>query len=129
MLNQNQRYYLIVSDKIKTGAKGESLAADFLKKKGFEVVARNYRYKKAEIDLIVRRQDWLIFVEVKTRRSIAYGQPEEFVTLGQARKIYDAAEHYIFSANWCGHVRFDVVAILLIDESLPEIQHFEDAIN
>jgi putative endonuclease len=118
-----------VSDKIKTGAKGESLAADFLKKKGFDVVARNFRYGKAEIDLIVRRQDWLIFVEVKTRRSVSYGQPEEFVTLAQARKIYDAAEHYILSTDWRGHVRFDVVAVLMADDICSAIEHFEDAIN
>jgi putative endonuclease len=118
-----------VSDKIKTGAKGESLAADFLKQKGFAIVARNYRHRKSEIDLIVRQENWLVFVEVKTRTSIAYGQPEAFVTPAQARKIFDAAEHYIFSTDWRGHVRFDVVAVLIMDESIPEIQHFEDAIN
>ncbi|RAW03027.1 YraN family protein [Pseudochryseolinea flava] len=118
-----------MSDKIKTGAKGEALAAEFLKKKGFHVVARNFRYGRAEIDLIVTRQDWLIFVEVKTRTSVSYGQPEEFVSLTQAKRIYDAAEHYIFSTDWCGHVRFDVVSVMLADESAPEISHFEDAIN
>jgi putative endonuclease len=116
-----------VSDKIKTGNLGENLAADFLKKKGFEIVARNYRFRHCEIDLIVRRDNWTIFVEVKTRSSLSYGQPEEFVTAQQARRIFEAAEEFIFSTNWHGHIRFDIVSVKL--GVTPEVIHFEDAIN
>ncbi len=116
-----------MSDKIKTGTKGENLAANFLKQKGFEIVCRNYRFKHAEIDLIIRKQDWLIFVEVKTRTSTDYGEPEDFVDDHKARKIFEAAEEYIFSTNWQGHIRFDIVSVKL--KALPEIMHFEDAIN
>lgn len=116
-----------MSDKIETGNKGENMAADFLVQKGYEILTRNYRHKHAEIDLIVKRGNWLLFVEVKTRSSNAYGEPEEFVTEFKARKIFEAAEEYIFSTNWQGHVRFDVVSIKLGD--VPEIEHFEDAIN
>ena len=66
---------IIVSDKIQKGNEGENLAAEFLKKKGWEIVARNYRYRHAEIDLIIKRDDWTIFVEVKTRSHPTYGQP------------------------------------------------------
>jgi putative endonuclease len=116
-----------VSDKIKTGKLGENLAAEFLSSKGFEVVVRNYRYQRGEIDLIVRRGDWTIFVEVKTRTSDSFGQPEEFVTLQQANRIFAAAEAYIYATDWQGHVRFDIVSIKLGE--IPEIVHFEDAIN
>jgi putative endonuclease len=116
-----------VSDKIKRGIEGENLAADFLRTKGWEIVARNYRHGRGEIDLIIRKDNWTIFVEVKTRSSSAYGEPEEFVDERKARMIYDAAEEYIFSTNWQGHVRFDVVSIKLGEET--EILHFEDAIN
>jgi putative endonuclease len=116
-----------VSDKIEIGRQGENLAAEFLMKKGWKIVNRNYRHGKGEIDLIVRRDDWTIFVEVKTRSSTAYGEPEDFVDVFQMRKIYDAAEEFIFSTDWQGHVRFDVVSIKL--GSPPEIEHFEDAIN
>ncbi|MEX2230594.1 MAG: YraN family protein, partial [Cyclobacteriaceae bacterium] len=68
-----------MTDKIETGSIGENLAAEFFIGKGFRVVARNYRWRKAEIDLIVQRKDWLIFVEVKTRSSSSYGEPESFV--------------------------------------------------
>jgi len=116
-----------VSDKINTGTRGENLAAAFLIKKGFEIVARNYRYRRAEIDLIVRRDDWTIFVEVKTRSTLRFGQPEEFVDAQQARRIYDAAEEFIYSTNWQGHIRFDIVSVTL--GQTPEIAHFEDAIS
>jgi putative endonuclease len=116
-----------MSDKIKTGNKGENLAADFLIRKGFQVVAKNYRYSRGEIDLIVQQNDWLIFVEVKTRSSSQFGEPEEFVDVAKATKIFEAAEGYIFSNNWLGHVRFDVVSVKLGADI--EITHFEDAIN
>lgn len=116
-----------MSDKIKTGSNGENMAAEFLKEKGFEIVTRNYRHKRAEIDLIVKRDDWLLFVEVKTRSSSAFGEPEEFVDEFKSRKIFEAAEEYIFSTDWQGHVRFDVISIKLGPP--PEIEHFEDAIN
>ncbi|MBT1703611.1 YraN family protein [Chryseosolibacter indicus] len=116
-----------MSDKIKTGSKGENLAAEFLIQKGFEVVQRNYRFKHAEIDLIVKRDNWLIFVEVKTRSSNSFGEPESFVDVAKERKIFEAAEEYIFSKDWRGHIRFDIVSVKL--GTIPEIVHFEDAIN
>ena len=116
-----------MSDKIKTGNLGENLAADYLKEKGFEIVARNYRFKRCEIDLIARRDNWTIFVEVKTRSSLSYGQPEEFVSSQQTQRIFEAAEEYIYSTNWHGHIRFDIVSIKL--GRIPEVTHFEDAIN
>ncbi|HEX8040076.1 MAG TPA: YraN family protein [Chryseosolibacter sp.] len=116
-----------MTDKMETGSIGENLAAEFLAGKGFRVVARNYRWKRSEIDLIVQREDWLIFVEVKTRRSNSYGEPESFVTDYQCHRIYEAAEEYIFSTDWRGHVRFDVVSVK--PGPVPEIVHFEDAIN
>jgi putative endonuclease len=120
-----------MTDKIKTGVKGENLAAEFLVKKGFEIVVRNFRHKKAEIDLIVRRENWLIFVEVKTRSSFNFGEPEQFVDEFKARHIFDAAEEYIFRYDWHGHVRFDVVSVKIPNDPMaaPEIAHFEDAIN
>ncbi len=116
-----------MTDKIKTGKQGEDLAADYLVQQGFEVVARNYRHKHAEIDLIVQQNDWLIFVEVKTRSSTAFGEPESFVDWKKGRKIMEAAEEYIFANDWHGHIRFDIVAVTL--KQPPEIVHFEDAIN
>ncbi len=117
----------VVSNKIETGNQGETLAARYLKEKGYEILARNYRHGKAEIDLIVQKDDWVLFVEVKTRKSSDYGEPEQFVMTQQAGRIFDAAEEWIFSTNWQGHIRFDVVSVKPGES--PEIEHFEDAIN
>jgi putative endonuclease len=116
-----------MKDKQSIGKQGEEMAARFLEAQGFQVVARNYRYKHAEIDLIVKKDDWLIFVEVKTRSSSDYGEPESFVDYKKGRKIMEAAEEYIFSNNWHGHIRFDIVSVKLTNP--PEIRHFEDGIN
>jgi len=116
-----------MSDKIKTGNKGEKLAAEFLEKKGWEVIAKNWRFKRAEIDLIIKRNDWIIFVEVKTRSSTAFGEPEEFVDDIKYRNMFDAAEEYVYANDWHGHIRFDIVSVKLGRETI--IEHFEDAIN
>ncbi len=106
---------------------GENIAADYLASRGFQIVVRNYRHGKAEIDLIVKKDDWLLFVEVKTRASVKFGHPEQFLHDVQVHRIFSAAENYIFAIDWHGHVRFDVISILLGDP--PVIEHFEDAIN
>lgn len=115
-----------MSDKIKRGNEGEQLAADFLIKKGFIVIERNYRYKHSEIDLIVQQGNWMIFVEVKTRSSSDFGYPEEFVDYKKKRKILEGAEHYIFETDWQGNVRYDIVSVRL-KEGQTEIVHIEDA--
>jgi putative endonuclease len=114
-------------DKTEIGRKGENLAADFLVKQGFEIAARNYRHGRGEIDLIVKRDDWLLFIEVKTRSSTSFGEPEGFLHDFQMNRIFDAAENYIFATDWQGNVRFDVISIKLGKELV--IDHFEDAIN
>lgn len=116
-----------MSDKQKIGAMGEQMAADYLVKKGFEVVRRNFRYKHAEIDLIVKRDNWIVFIEVKTRSWNGFGEPEEFVDQRKGNKIFEAAEEFIFSTDWRGHIRFDIVSVKLGREIV--IEHFEDAIN
>ena len=116
-----------MSDKIKTGSEGENLAAEFLQNKGFEIIARNYRYKHAEIDLITRLENLLVFVEVKTRSSSSFGEPEAFVDERKAAKIFEGAEQYMFENDWNGNIRFDIVSVKT--GTKPEIVHFEDAFH
>ena len=115
-----------MSDKIKKGREGEELAAGFLINKGFEIVERNYRYKRLEIDLIVKKNNWLVFVEVKLRTSDAYGYPEDFVDYKKAKNIVDGAEQYTYDKNWQGNVRYDIVSIRQL-KNQQEILHIEDA--
>ncbi|HPI78929.1 MAG: YraN family protein [Cyclobacteriaceae bacterium] len=115
-----------MTDKIKRGFEGEGLAIAFLENKGYRLRAKNYRHKRSEIDLIMERGSWLVFVEVKTRSSVTFGYPEDFVDDKKANKIMEGAENYIIENNWEGNVRYDVVAVTLRKDG-PEIVHFEDA--
>ncbi|MDF9801011.1 putative endonuclease [Catalinimonas alkaloidigena] len=108
-----------------TGQSGEELAARFLEKKGFTIISRNYRYRRAEVDLIARKAQLLIFVEVKTRKGSAFGNPEDFVDSKKAALVIEAADHYIHQNDWQGNIRFDIIAILTKPE--VDIQHMEDA--
>ena len=94
------------------GKYGEDLAVSYLRKKGFEIVERNYRFRKGEIDLItLLNNEVLVFVEVKLRKGDAYGDPETFVSRKQERLIIQAAEDYIFAINWQKDIRFDIISI------------------
>jgi putative endonuclease len=115
-----------VSDKIKKGKAGEDLAVQFLIGKNHQLLARNYRYKRSEIDLIVQKDNCLIFVEVKLRTSDAFGFPEEFVSEKKAAKIMEGAEQYIHEANWKGNIRFDIVSVRQ-QNGQTELIQIEDA--
>jgi putative endonuclease len=115
-----------MSDKIKKGKEGEDMAARFLKEKGYEIIQRNYRYKQSEIDLIVKKDNWLIFVEVKLRSSDMYGYPEDFVDYKKAKNVIDGAEQYTYENDWQGNVRYDIVSIRVMRDK-TEIIQIEDA--
>lgn len=115
-----------MTDKIKKGEEGEDLAAEFLEKNGFSILERNYRHRKSEIDLIVQKENWLIFVEVKARTSIAFGYPEEFVDSHKKRMIFQGALQYMTDKDWLGNVRYDIVSVYFSREG-TEIRHIEDA--
>ncbi|MFM7859336.1 MAG: YraN family protein [Flammeovirgaceae bacterium] len=123
-MNKGNAY--IVSDKIKKGKEGEELAAAFLKNKGYEIIERNFRHQRNEVDLIAKKNNWLVFVEVKYRTSVAFGYPEDFVDYKKARNVVDAAVEYQYKINWQGTVRYDIVSVLEIDGQI-EVKHFEDA--
>ena len=110
----------------KIGDKGEDFAVNFLYANGFDVLQKNYRFGRGEVDIIAQKGNVLIFVEVKTRKNISYGYPETFLSEQQQERIHLAAEEYLFQETWHGEVRFDIVAILW-DGKEPIIEHFEDA--
>ena len=115
-----------MSKHLETGRTGEQKAADWLIKRGFEVLERNYRHQKAEIDLIVRKPNLLVFVEVKTRSDTAFGMPEAAVTPVKAALIVSAADHYLSTIDWPHEIRFDIVSVVIKGDN-TEIEHLEDA--
>ena len=110
------------------GKEGEDIAAKYLKEKGFEIIARNYHYSHGEIDIIANDKNQLVFVEVKTRLNLEYGEPEYAINPKKIKQIKKMAELYLFDKEIEeADCRFDVVAILLGNSSNPTITHYENA--
>jgi putative endonuclease len=109
-----------------TGKQGELEATRHLREQGYEIMFRNYRYQHAEIDLIAKKGKLLVFVEVKTRTNLSYGNPEEFVSYTKAKLVMKAAEQYIFANDWQYDIRFDIIAVTIAGSEL-RIKHIEDA--
>jgi putative endonuclease len=112
----------------KIGDEGEGIALQYFRKKGYKIIAKNYRFKRSEIDLIMKSPDGItVFVEVKYRKSNKYGFPEEMVTEAQQERILAAADHFILETKLSSTapVRFDILSITNGEPS--EINHFTDA--
>jgi putative endonuclease len=110
------------------GDRGEELAARFLQAVGWEVVDRNFRMGRKEIDLVARRGEVVAFVEVKTRAGLGYGHPLEAITWKKRREIQQVAAAWIDRNGRPGDVyRFDAVAVQLPSGGPPLIEHVEDA--
>lgn len=110
----------------KLGKEGELLAFHFLRGDGFVILETNWRWQKAEIDIIMLDQKVLVLVEVKTRSSKKFGKPEEAITNKKQSLMQDAAEAYLAEKNFDHEIRFDVVSIIL-DEKKGSIEHIKNA--
>lgn len=110
----------------KIGCIGEKIAADYLEQKGYQVLDRNFTTRYGELDLVALELDSIIFVEVKTRTSAAFGAPEDSVTPEKLERIFNAGllwlqAHPDAPDDW----RIDVIAILIDDkENILDFQHF-----
>ena len=110
------------------GKLGEDCAAKFLDANGYAIVARNFRIRSAEIDIIAQRNGVLAFVEVKARSNIRHGLPVEAVTLRKQKKIIEAASVFLQDENFSDCAcRFDVIEIFFDGERVKEINHIENA--
>ena len=114
-----------------TGILGEKLAKDFLKKRGYHIKETNYRCPHGEIDIIARHKDYLVFIEVRTKRSLEFGSPEQSITPAKMERLRATAAHYQQSHdNLLPLWRIDVVAIELEPGGEPSrIELIENAVN
>ncbi len=113
-----------------TGAWGEVLAAAYLQKKKYKLVASGFRCRYGEIDLIVSNKRYLVFVEVKLRKSSAFAQAHEFVDSFKQNKLRTTAEYYLSLNHTDLQPRFDVIEIYAPEGTAttnPTIHHLEDA--
>ena len=108
------------------GKIGEKIAVDFLIKNGYEIREKNWYFQKAEIDIISQKKDTLVCVEVKTRSSDFFGDPQDFVTPKKIKLLVKAMNQYVESNDLDVEVRFDVIAIIH-NKYKSELEHFEDA--
>ncbi len=110
------------------GQKGEQLAVNYLLENGYNLLETNWRYKRAEIDIIAKKDGVLIFVEVKTRNYTYFGHPAEFVTKKKESMVIDAAQRYMESIEYSWEIRFDIITIILTKSgNCEKLEHFKDA--
>lgn len=108
------------------GKKGEQLAVDFLLKNGYEIIERNYRFDKAEVDIIAKKEDALAIIEVKTRSTSDFGDPQDFVKPKQIQRLVKAVDEYVSANNLNVEVRFDIIAIVK-ENNRFNIEHLKNA--
>ncbi len=113
------------------GTLGEKLAKDFLKKRGYHILETNYRCSEGEIDIIAKHKDSLVFIEVRTKKSLEFGSPEESITPTKMKRLRAVAAHYQQTHNnlpalW----RIDVVAVEIDQKGKPlRIELIENAVG
>jgi len=108
------------------GRIGEDIAVDYLQNKGYTILERNYRFQKAEVDIIAQIEDTLAIVEVKTRSTADFGNPQDFVKPKQIQRLVTAVHEYVTSNNLDVEVRFDIVAIIKENKTVT-LEHLENA--
>jgi putative endonuclease len=115
----------------KTGILGEKIASGFLRKRGYHIIEANYRCPEGEIDLIAEHRDCLVFIEVRTKRSLAFGTPEESITAAKREKLRTLAARYRQTHDNLPQLwRIDVVAVELDRRGRPSrIELIENAVS
>lgn len=112
-------------EKLDKGKQGEDYALKFLQEKGFRLLTRNFNARNSEIDLIMQKDDLLVFVEVRMKANANYGYPEDTMSKTKMNAIKRGAEEYMLKNPWDGKARFDMISIIEFPEF--QIEHFEDA--
>lgn len=115
-----------MADHNELGKFGEELAVEFLQKSGYTILETNWTFQKAEIDIIAQKGIILAIVEVKTRSSIEFGLPQDFVKPKKIQLLVKAVNEYVISNNLDVEVRFDIMAIYKEDKTY-KMEHIEDA--
>ena len=110
----------------KLGKDGELIALMFLQKKGISILKTNWRFQKAEVDIIAKNNNFLVFVEVKTRGNRRFGKPEDAIDKKKIALYKDAAEGYLLQYPTEAEIRFDIVSII-IEKDETEIEYIPNA--
>jgi|APTNR8051073442_1049403.scaffolds.fasta_scaffold00499_12 putative endonuclease len=110
-----------------TGREGERIAREHLQAQGYAILEQNWRKGRAEIDIIAKEDDVLVFVEVKTRSSEDFGRPETFISPRQAELLAAGAAAYMEETGHDWELRFDVISIILDEDGAYQLEHLKDS--
>jgi putative endonuclease len=113
------------------GNEGEEIAAGYLKSIGYNIIERNYRFHKGEIDIVAKdkAEGYLVFVEVKSRKSLEYGEPEYAITAAKMRQLKRMAKYYLLDRHVIDmDCRIDVITVLFTPDNPPLINHYKNAV-
>ena len=108
------------------GKWGEDLAADYLEQKGYTIMERDWKSGRRDIDIIARDGNIVVFVEVKTRRSSVFGEPEEAIDFHKSQNLQQAINHYVKFKHIRQPIRFDIISIVGTIGNTPDIRHIQD---
>ena len=108
------------------GKWGEDLAADYLQRKGYTIIERDWKSGKRDLDIIAQDGNVIVFVEVKTRRNRLFGEPEESVDYHKLQNLQQAISHYVKFKHIHQEIRFDIISIVGTVGTDPNIQHIQN---
>ena len=108
------------------GRTGEEIAAGHLEKKGYRILHRNWKSGRRELDIVAENDEFVVFVEVKTRTSAQWGNPEDFVGKSRMRRMVDAANYYLIEKEIDKPARFDIIGLVWNGKRF-ELEHIDDA--
>ena len=110
------------------GKLGEDLAVEFLEKEGYKILEKNWTFQKAEVDIIAKKENILAIIEVKTRSSLDFGLPQDFVKPKKIQLLVKAVNEYVIINDLDIEVRFDIIAVHKEDDTFA-IEHILDAFH
>ena len=112
--------------KVELGKKGEELAAVYLQEKGYQILKRNYMIGHSDIDILAKNNEFLVFIEVRTKSNGTRGMPEDTLTKKKLRRMKNTAELYVAFIDYEGLARLDAVCIILDDsDRIRHLEHYE----
>jgi len=114
---------------LEVGKVGENIARGYLEKKGYKIIEQNYKTKYAEIDLVAKKGNELVFVEVRTKKGENFGTPEETINRKKLNKLWGNAKAYAAWKKWQGPYHIDAICIVLgYNNTIERLNHYENIV-
>ncbi len=113
---------------LRLGKRAEYLASDYLLSRGYYIRDKNYRSGQSEVDIIAQKHQTLCFIEIKSKHSLQFGEPENQIGMRKIKLYHQAADSFQQEEKWHGEIQFDSISITFFPQAV-KIEHFEDAFS